>query len=484
MRISHRSLTLRLTGLFAAAATAVLVFISYLFTASLDVHFQHEDAMELAGKTELIAHLLAKVQSDSDLPQLRERLQDALIGHQALFVSLRDASGKLLFASPADLYPIDESMRNTVTHVEMGIPISSPELKGHFYRVASTTANTDAPSLPGVRMTVAMSIDHHQQFIDAVRRTVWIAVAAGAALSGLLGWFAARLGLAPVRSLAKLTSMISANRLNTRLSEERLPPELADVGKSFNEMLSRLEDSFRRLNEFSSDLAHELRTPISNLQTHAQVAVSRSRSAEEYREVIYSAMEEYERLARMITDMLFLARADNGQLIPAQEEIDLRRETEALFEFYDALVEEQHVSLIVEGDATVLGDRIMLRRALSNLLSNAIRHCTRGGTVRVGLASDVHGTTMTVTNPGTPIPAEHLPRLFDRFYRVDPARQRSSEGAGLGLAITRTIVAAHGGTISATSDPNLTRLQIRLPASRTVMRSASLSLSNGTESRS
>ncbi len=461
----HRSLTLRLTALFAAASTALLICIGYVFGTSMDVHFLHEDATELQGRTELVRHLLAKLRADGDLALLQERLQDALVGQQALFVSIRDSKGDLLFASPGDLFPIDQLAQTSGMQMVHGLPITTDTVAGHHYRITRTLLPIDFPTTPHVQLTMGLNIDHHFAFIEAVRRTVWVAVAIGALLSGVLGWVAARVGLAPLRAFATLTARISANRLHARVTTEHLPPELTELGKSFNDMLSRLEDSFRRLNEFSSDLAHELRTPISNLTTQSQVALSRSRTADEYREVIYSAIEEYERLARMITDMLFLARADNGLLIPAQEDVDLRAETQALFDFYDALVEAQDVRLVVAGQARVPGDRIMLRRALGNLLSNAIRHSPRGSTVSVQLshAGPAH-IAITVSNPGAPIAPEHLPRLFDRFYRADPARQHTGEGAGLGLAITRTIIAAHGGTISVRSDARATCFEIRLPA--------------------
>ncbi len=462
----HRSLTLRLTALFAIASTALLVCIGYVFGTSMDVHFLHEDATELHGRTELVRHLLGKARADGDLALLQERLQDALVGQQALFVSIRDSQGKLLFASPGDLFPIDQLAQSSAgMQMVHGLPITSEMVAGHHYRITRTLLPTDFPAAPHVQLTMGLNIDHHLAFIDAVRQTIWIAVGIGALVSGLLGWLAARVGLAPLRAFATLTARISANRLHARVAAEHLPPELAALGRSFNDMLSRLEDSFRRLNEFSSDLAHELRTPISNLTTQSQVALSRARSPEEYREVIYSAIEEYERLARMITDMLFLARADNGLLIPAQEDVDLRAEVMALFDFYDALVEAEGVRLVVEGDAHVSGDRIMLRRALGNLLSNAIRHSARGSIVSVVLArSESEEVTIGVSNPGPPIAPEHLARLFDRFYRVDPARQHAGEGAGLGLAITRTIVQAHGGTIGVRSDSQATRFEIRLPA--------------------
>ena len=245
-----------------------------------------------------------------------------------------------------------------------------------------------------------------------------------------------------------------------------LPTELVDLAAAFNGMLARLEDSFRRLSEFSSDLAHELRTPVSSLMTQTHVALSRTRSADEYREVLYSNSEEYERLARMIADMLFLAKSDHGLLVPRGETVDLAAEVRELFEFYDALAEDRQISMALIGQGAVHGDRLMLRRAISNLLSNAIDHTPHGGRVNVCLepAGD-GGVRLSVENPGDGIAPEHLPRLFDRFYRVDPSRQRSTDGAGLGLAIAKAIAVAHRGTVRAVSADGLTRFEMLFPAS-------------------
>jgi two-component system heavy metal sensor histidine kinase CusS len=224
-------------------------------------------------------------------------------------------------------------------------------------------------------------------------------------------------------------------------------------------MLTRLEDGFRRLSEFSSDIAHELRTPLSNLMTQTQVALSRPREPEAYRETLYSTLEECERLARMVTDMLFLAQADNGLIVPNREEVDLAAEVDDLFEFFEPLASEAGVGLARRGAARAAGDRLMLRRALANLLANAIRHTPRNGTISITL-EDVNGTRIRVENPGETIDPAHIPHLFERFWRADPARQ--GEGAGLGLAITKSIIEAHGGSITASSADHQTRFEIRL----------------------
>jgi two-component system heavy metal sensor histidine kinase CusS len=197
--------------------------------------------------------------------------------------------------------------------------------------------------------------------------------------------------------------------------------------------------------------------------TQTQVALSSARSKDEYKEVLYSSLEEYERMAQMVGDMLYLAQTDNRLVKPGVENVNLANETQDLFDYFEAWAEERTVSLTQRGSAAISGDRLMLRRALSNLISNAIRHTPPGQTVCVFLQSDVDKVILSVENPGLAIPEEHLPRLFDRFYRVEPSRQRKGEGAGLGLAIVKSIVSAHGGSISVTSTREATRFQITLP---------------------
>ncbi len=182
-------------------------------------------------------------------------------------------------------------------------------------------------------------------------------------------------------------------------------------------MLDRLGESLQRLSAFSSDLAHELRTPISNLMTQTQVTLARERTPDEYREILYSNLEEFERLGRMIADMLFLAKAEHGLVIPDSKPVDLRREIDALCEFFEALAADKPVTLAVSGVGRTQGDALMLRRALGNLLSNAIRHADPGSEIALRLAISAEGVSVRVINHGDPIPPGHLPRLFDRFYR-------------------------------------------------------------------
>jgi two-component system heavy metal sensor histidine kinase CusS len=239
-------------------------------------------------------------------------------------------------------------------------------------------------------------------------------------------------------------------------------------------MLSRLEDAFGRLSAFSSDLAHEFRTPLNNLIGQAQVALTRARNADEYRTVIESSLEECERLSRLVRDMLFLAQADHGEAALATERFDLRLAVDKVVESYEPLAEERRVRVAVEGAGLVVADRPLLERAIANLLSNALKHTPEGGTVRVRVARESDAATrLDLENPGPGIPAAHLPRVFDRFYRVETGRERAGTSTGLGLSIVKSIAEMHGGAVEASSTPGkTTRFTLRLPSVSPVPRPA------------
>jgi two-component system heavy metal sensor histidine kinase CusS len=243
---------------------------------------------------------------------------------------------------------------------------------------------------------------------------------------------------------------------------DSVPVELADLAQSLNDMLARLEEAFDRLSDFSSDIAHELRTPVSNLMTETQVALTRVRSADEYRSILESNAEELEHMARMISDMLLLAKSENSLTASSCTSVALATEVTALFDYYDAVAEEKGLHLTLEGDVTVNADRLMLRRAIGNVLSNAIRHSAPNTALRVQISEDSEKATLRIENTGDLIPPEYLERIFDRFFRIDTARQRS-DGTGLGLAIAKSIITAHGGSISAASSGIVTEFVINLP---------------------
>jgi len=458
------SLTLRLTLLFSVAAAVVFFSFGWIIEHSIEHHFKVEDRAELEVIATTVARALTKHHVTDDSAALKQRLSDILVGHHGAALYIAKQDGSTLFTSPGSP-DLSAFFRHHGTTGNTNELIRLWSGRRSTYRILSRhLANDSAAGGDAYTISVAVAIDHHLRFLSGFRGTLWLMVIIGIVATGLMGWIAVRQGHAPLRNIVAQIRSLSANELNTRLPPESMPRELTDLAVSFNEMVARMDEAFQRLANFSADIAHELRTPITNLLTQTQVALSKKRTVDEYCEILYSSIEEYERMAQMIADMLFLAKADNGLYELNAVNINLTEEIQNLFEYYDAWAEERGVSLQLKGRATTSGDRLMLRRALGNLLSNAIRHTTHGETVRVLLEHQAKQTlVITVENPGPAIPQTHLPKLFDRFYRVDSSRQRG--GAGLGLAIVKSIVQVHGGKISASSTGGLTHFRITLPAS-------------------
>lgn len=442
------SITFRLTLLFAAVSTVVLLTLGLMIGHTVEQHFVEQDMEVMTGKLHLVAHLLEKVRTPADLDALPAQLDDSLVGHHGLAMLVRGPNEETLFATADAGFPPTLLERGAIRNPprvqvwQQDGPHGAQPLRG-----IAALLPTGMPDQPPLLVAVAVDITHHEHFMASFVRTLWLFVAIAAALAGILGWAAVRRGLAPLQTIRQGAAGVTASRLDYRLAVDSVPVELAELAETLNDMLARLEDSFRRLKDFSSDLAHELRTPISNLMTETQVALTKVRTTDEYRKVLASNAEEYERLARMVGDMLFLAQADNGLIVPNREPVDLAAEVRELFDFFDALAEEKALQLSLTGSGQVSGDKLMLRRALANLISNAIRHTPMGGSICVRIEAENGSTKLAIENSGEPIPQEHLSRIFDRFYRVDPSRHGSGEGAGLGLAITRSIIRAHGGEI-------------------------------------
>ena len=466
MRVKRSaSLTLRLTLLFAAASSVVLLLLGTLIARAVEQHFEEQDLAVLSGKLELARHALEKVRSEQQMNAIAQLLDDSLVGHHGLAVVVKAPDGEILFATRAADFPQallareSEALQPLVWTSAQGTP-----MRGIAARVRTGLAAA-APAI----VAVATDISHHQQFMRSFRVTLWSFVVLAALLTGFLGWIAVRRGLSPLRAIRREAEAITALRLDSRLALDAVPAELADLVDTLNAMLARLEASFRRLSDFSSDLAHELRTPVSNLLTQTQVTLARSRTVEDYRDVLASNVEEFERLSRMIADMLFIAKADDGQIVPTREAMALDRVADELVEYFRLVADDKGVALTRSGSGRMVGDTSMIRRAISNLLSNALRHTERGGRIVITIDALTSGhLRIVVANSGETIAASQLPRLFDRFYRVDPSRSGEGTHFGLGLAIVKSIVEAHGGDVSVESGAGTTSFILRLPCGEAV----------------
>jgi two-component system heavy metal sensor histidine kinase CusS len=292
------------------------------------------------------------------------------------------------------------------------------------------------------------------QLLRAYRWRVFVAACLGALGAGALGYAALRAGMAPLRRIATGTTSVTFASGTLPIDPATLPAELDDLARALQQMIDRLRERYDRLSHFSADLAHDFRTPINNLLGQTQVALASDRSAEEYQSLLASNVEEYERLSRMIENMLFLARADNARVALHAAALDLRVELQRQADYFELLAEARQVTIRVEAQGTVFADPTLLRRALGNLLSNAVRYADAGTEIAVRGWQAADRTRIEVTNSGPGIAGEHLGLLFDRFFRADPARANSGESSGIGLAIVKTIMELHRGSVSVRSEPD------------------------------
>jgi two-component system heavy metal sensor histidine kinase CusS len=308
-----------------------------------------------------------------------------------------------------------------------------------------------------------LDITAHKNFFKTLANWLWTALFIFTFIGALLGWLLARSGLMPLREVTKVFASISENSLEDRISTNNVPVELREMAVAFNGMLERLESAFVKLSHFSADIAHELRTPLTNLMTHTEVVLTRSRTADDYKENLYSNLEDLRRMARMIDDMLFLAKASNGLVIPQQRLISLDQLCASVLAYYELEAEERGICFVMTGAVSADIDEHMIRRAISNIISNALRYTPDNEQIRLGLSQTEQFASVEIANPGETIPPEHLVCLFDRFYQADPSRTKGSSGsAGLGLAITQSIVNAHGGRIWCSSEQGVTRFFLEL----------------------
>jgi len=457
-RLRRVSLATRVMAFVAIAVGASFALCGWLVESSIERHFAEQDSDELRVMTKAVADVLHR---GAEPPaSLATALSHAVSGRHGVFYRVADATGQTLYQTPnIDLESAARTLlENDVSRVvHVGVWFAGER----GFRGAKATTEVQ-----GQRYSIVTAVDisFHERFLDRLRWTLWLIMGGSAAISLLAGWWGVHQGHIPLRQLGDRMRTVQTDHLDVRFDPDDVPIDLRRLVVAFNDMVEQLETSFARLSDFSADIAHELRTPLTNLITQTQVALSQSRTLPEYRELLYQNLEEQERLARMVSDMLWLAKSDHGLIKPVMVDLDIANEVRTLFEFFEAWADERRVALVLNGGSCTVGaDRDLLRQVLSNLLANAIRHTPERCNVTVNIATEGQRAIISVCNPGEGIAAQHLGHIFERFYRADAFRTRHSAGAGLGLAITRSIVEVHGGGIEATSTGNETTFRFWLP---------------------
>jgi two-component system heavy metal sensor histidine kinase CusS len=301
-------------------------------------------------------------------------------------------------------------------------------------------------------------------FLRLCATCIALATLGGTLVAAVVAHRIAAFALKPLAELAACADEISTSRLAHPLPDRFAAGELLDLSHAFNRMLVRLNESFTRLTQFSSDLAHDIRTPLTNLLAQAQVALAQPRSNEAYRAVIESSVEELQRLSHMIDDMLLLARIDAGQRNARLQRLAGEREALRVARYYESIGEDRDIKIRVEGRCSFFGEPLLVERAICNLVSNACAHAPAASTVTLECREERDTAIIRVVDRGPGIAREHLTRIFDRFYRVDPARHNPALGTGLGLAIVKSIMHEHGGDCHVESEPGVgTAFSLRFP---------------------
>lgn len=447
-RTEPRSIASQLVVLFTLAAAFLLCCGLGVFYAILVRHGSEEDNLFLKDK--LLA-LRADLSTANSTKALNEELAVLHPGeHSAYWIRVIDSKNHVVAATPgmdavlpAEVFPTSSNL-------------ISPALRPKSYRSGRKLFSLAAISgqADGETYTVQVAQDRSadEQFRKEFGVLVVAVVALGTVASALLGITITRSGLRPLAEITRSVNRIGPRHLHERVAQKSWPQELQPLASAFDEMLHRLEDSFTRLSQFSADLAHELRTPVANMLGEAQVTLTRERPANEYREVIESSVAECERLSGIIDNLLFLARADAAAAPIAPTLFDGRTALEKIASFYETIGEEQQVSISCTGQGQIYADPTLFDRAVSNLLENALHHTPVHGTIVISLANRPGYVDVSVYDSGCGISAEHIPRVFDRFYRADASR--TAKGTGLGLALVKSIAELHRGSVALSSEPN------------------------------
>lgn len=442
------SLGRRLSAWLALQSLVWLSVVCAVVYAVTRAHVELRQDESLKQKQILIRHLLAEPTVGGDSAALMHKLDDFFVGQQDLALSLRWPDGRVFY--------------------QRATAVSNAE----DVREVSFNAATMASVSDVLAATLTLDTKDDRQLLRRLALTLLAAALSGAALVSAGSFVLVRMGLSPVRRLVDQTRRLSAETLHQRLDATGQAEELEPLIAQFNALLGRLSQAYEHLEGFNADVAHELCTPLATLISSTELALRKARTVDDLREILGSNLEELQRVARIVQDMLFLSQADRGSAARRLPTPSLAAVARQVADYHEAALEEAGLRLDVVGDAAGEFDLPLLQRALSNLVANATRYATRGTVVCICI-DPVAGdrVQLAVTNHGAAIDAKHLPRLFDRFFRSDPARGDAYRNHGLGLSIVAAIALMHGGRTFASCNAGLTSIGMVLRVSSEIERS-------------
>ncbi|OXI78999.1 two-component sensor histidine kinase [Burkholderia sp. AU31652] len=474
-----RSLAATLALAIAATTLAAFGLVGVYVYASLERQVNTQDDLDIVLAARHTRRLAGELESLDAVRAHTERLTSQVLGNEALSMVVTDGQGDMLVrhnvtlaalddARPAASMPLADAqlVAPNATPIPANDRITADQLVTWIAASGTPMRGVVIEAVLGDRTPIHIAIARNMRdraaLLDGYRDRLKLAGGVGALFALLLGYGLIRRALEPLREIVDNTGRITVDKLDTRLDASRAPRELRALVDAQNAMLGRLQQAFSHLSQFSADLAHDLRTPLNNMRGATEVALARPRPADEYQALLESHLEEYDRLARMIDNVLFLARAEHPSFVTRQRAFDVRDELERIAGYFEGLADEAGSTLRVEGQGRLTADVELFRRAIGNLLANALRYTPAGGVITLAVDETPDAVRVVVANPGEPIDPALLPRIFDRFVRGDPARSGGAPGgtAGLGLAIVRSVMELHGGNARVESDAAGTRFML------------------------
>lgn len=458
----RHSITARLALLYILSTFILLWLLGIFLYLALDKSIKYQNYQFLVNEVNIVRHVLNEPNNQITLAKLINNEKNFPLAHTHYFYRIINQQGQIITETVgmSQILPVKNFNFLTAVNVKPRAQMIIGT-DGRTFLVMNVWATVDKQQI----IQAALDVHREVQVLADYRRNMILVLFLGILGSALISIFITRRGLQPLNEIAKSTESLRLDQLHQRLTIQQWPQELHVVVNSLNNLLNRIEENFKRLSQFSSDLAHELRTPINNLMGETELALTRTRSQEEYQKVLNSNLEEYDRLSRLINNLLFIARSEYPHQHIKREIVWLPQALEKLCEYHKILAEEQGVNIVCQGAAKLYADPILFHQALSNLLVNAIRHTAAGGTVTIVASQNPDlSTKVTVTDNGMGISPQHLPHLFDRFYRADAARSKKLGGTGLGLAIVKSIMELHQGQILINSTVGVgTEVQLIFP---------------------
>ena len=448
------SLTLRLTVLIIVVATLTLIVITVTMEQYLSQTVRDEESQLLVNAAAILDNTFQQEWHNSPY-MLSQKLIDAFNQNtqtthfSKLGVLLETQAHHVLFKTPVlDHVPIDTLHR--VTHRSQTQPIEWSH-RGHDYLLLMHTLHSPTKIQP-MYVYLILDISGNNQFIRNFQTRINEIMVLGLLVILLLGSLVTYLGLAPIREMSRKMALISTSDLDKPIDNVAWPHEIRHLARNFEALMNRLKRAFRQLSQFSSDVAHEFRTPITNLRGATEVALMHPREFREYQELLYSHMEEYDRLTEMIDKLLFLAQAEAQETQLHKTQFEVIADIQDVIDYFEPLILDKKIQVNAAGHAIITADQPMLRRLVSNVLSNALKYTAPHGRIDIYVDTlENSATEIRIQDTGCGIAPEHRDQIFDRFYRVDAVRSHS-EGTGLGLSIVQSIVALHGGSIHIDSE--------------------------------